>query len=84
MTGRRVYCEDEGGFNLKPGDYVKLAGGTFLARVPDPRFHTMCLAGHRVMEHGDGTITVSLCILHAEPDVGEWHGFLERGVWRQV
>lgn len=40
------------------------------------------LARHEVTEHPDGTITVSPSIL--VNGVGEWHGFLERGVWRQV
>ena len=44
------------------------------------------LSAHRVVEHEDGTITVSPSILvtsghdHKEPS---WHGFLERGVWRE-
>jgi Family of unknown function (DUF6527) len=36
---------------------------------------------HRVTEHEDGTITVSPSIAPREP--GGWHGFLERGVWRE-
>jgi len=34
---------------------------------------------HTVVEHEDGTITVSPSIL-----APHWHGFLEHGVWRQV
>jgi hypothetical protein len=83
MTGRRVYCDDEGWFKLEPGDYVKLADGTFMSRVPEPQFHAGSLAGHSVVEHDDGTISVSPSILHTEPNVGQWHGFLERGVWRE-
>jgi hypothetical protein len=82
MTGRRVYCDDEGWFKLEPGDYVKLASGIFLCRPPDPRFQSGNLSGHSVVEHEDGTITVSPSILITEPNVGQWHGFLERGVWR--
>jgi hypothetical protein len=39
-----------------------------------------------MVEHEDGTITVSPSInLHPTPGMhGGWHGFLERGVWRQV
>jgi hypothetical protein len=84
MIGRRAYCDDEGWFKLEPGDYVKLPDGTFMARVPDPRFHAGSLAGHSVVEHEDGRITVSPSIQHTEPLVGQWHGFLERGVWREV
>lgn len=32
----------------------------------------------RIVEHEDGTITVTPSIM----DPGGWHGFLERGVWR--
>jgi hypothetical protein len=83
MTGRRVYCDDRGWFKLEPGDYCKMPDGKFMARVPDPKFHLGSLAGHEVTEHEDGTITVSPSILHTEPNVGQWHGFLERGVWRE-
>lgn len=45
------------------------------------------LSNHTVIEHEDGTITVSPSILiglrngeHRK----EWHGYLERGVWREV
>lgn len=46
-----------------------------------------CLASHQVVEHEDRTITVSPSILvtqNNEPNgVVQWHGFLERGVWRE-
>ena len=36
-------------------------------------------------EHDDGTITLSPSInLHPAPGRDGWHGFLERGVWREV
>jgi hypothetical protein len=81
--GRRVECDVEGWYKLEPGDYVKTPGGYFMSRVPDSRFHTGSLEGHEVVEHDDGTITVSPSILHTEPNVGQWHGFLVRGVWRE-
>lgn len=41
--------------------------------------------GHTVTEHDDGTITVSPSILSTVEDHGhDWHGYLERGVWRAV
>ena len=82
-NGRRVECNAGGGFKLEPGDYVKLPSGKFMSRVPEPEFHTGSLEGHNVVEHEDGTITVSPSILHTEPNVGQWHGFLEKGVWRE-
>jgi hypothetical protein len=51
----------------------------------------MCanLSGHEVEEHKDGTITVKPSILiggHNRQTGArkEWHGYLERGIWRQV
>ena len=38
-------------------------------------------SNHEVSEHEDGTITVSPSILDPRP--GGWHGFLERGIWRE-
>jgi hypothetical protein len=47
----------------------------------------MCgnLSGHSVVEHDDGTITVSPSILvnKGEGNVS-WHGYLEKGIWREV
>jgi hypothetical protein len=40
-----------------------------------------------MVEHEDGTISLSPSInLHPTPGLDEtgWHGFLERGAWRQV
>lgn len=40
--------------------------------------------GHKVVEHEDGTITVSPSILIRAGRAGQsWHGYLERGVWRE-
>lgn len=41
-------------------------------------------SGHLITEHEDGTVTVSPSILATRGDHGhDWHGFLERGVWRE-
>lgn len=40
------------------------------------------LSAHDVTEHEDGTITVSPSILVSDGQ-REWHGYLERGVWRK-
>ncbi len=52
--------------------------------------HTELLAGfgdgttnHKVVEHLDGTITVSPSILVSRGQPDEWHGYLEQGVWRK-
>lgn len=42
------------------------------------------LSGHQVTEHEDGTITVSPSILTQSQHQGKtWHGYLEKGVWRE-
>jgi hypothetical protein len=42
------------------------------------------LGNHQVTEHEDGTITVSPSILITGHHGVRWHGYLERGVWREV
>ena len=92
MTGRRVYPEG-GRLKLAPGDYGRdpQDGDAWHARPPkmfDCHPLSGSLAGHEVVEHEDGTITVSPSILIEYPWGGtqqiSWHGFLERGVWRKV
>jgi hypothetical protein len=83
MLGRRVYPFPDNSFRLEPGDYVKIQDGTFMARVPDARLHAGSLCSHEVIEHEDYTITVSPSILHREEGIGEWHGYLVKGVWKQ-
>jgi hypothetical protein len=52
-----------------------------------PNGHAVGLKGHSIVEHDDGTITASPSILafksKGEERVELWHGYLERGVWRQ-
>ena len=72
---------------LQPGEYAKHEGVWYFC-PPWPNGGG-CLAKHTVVEHEDGTITVSPSILlkawSEEKNVmEEWHGFLERGVWRVV
>jgi hypothetical protein len=57
--------------------YVRCPGSPFAAD----------LSKHEVVDHGDGTITVSPSILYEVPGFEppySYHGFLERGVWRSV
>jgi hypothetical protein len=50
-----------------------------------PRCGIANLINHTVVEHEDGTITVSPSILVRYSNEGEsWHGYLERGIWREV
>lgn len=49
-----------------------------------PNGHLGSLANHDVVEHEDGTITVSPSILVSDHTGELWHGFLEQGVWREA
>jgi len=73
------------------GAYWKHEGGgwmgTWLAIAPNGLLAN--LAAHTVIEHEDGTITVSPSIevsTPCQPRTPEnyWHGFLEQGVWRSA
>lgn len=87
MNGRRVRADGDEDLpiHLEPGDYgFWVRGGHWVARCPheDPAVDMPAnLSAHKVVEHEDGTITVSPSILVTGHD-GSWHGFLERGVWR--
>ena len=82
MIGKRVeLIPQEGGFQkLQPGEYGRWSDGTWYADTPNG--HGVNLGGHGVIEHEDGTITVTSSILVGGKDNPLWHGFLERGVWR--
>lgn len=70
-----------------PGDYGRFRDMWFCST---PNGHLGNLSGHDVVEHEDGTITVSPSILVTErdtekrADVELWHGFLKAGVWSAV
>ncbi len=86
--GRRVDVGDEWR-DSRPGDYCKVPEDEGIRRkdgqpvwyLRDPRGDVGALMTHTVEEHDDGTITVKPSI--DNPPHG-WHGFLERGVWREV
>lgn len=46
-----------------------------------PNGHIGGLANHEVIEHEDGTISVSPSILVSDGSGELYHGFLKRGVW---
>lgn len=83
MQGKRVeLVEQEGGFqSLAAGEYGKWKDGTWYAETPNG--HTANLARHNVIEHDDGTITVTPSILVSDNKRDLWHGYLTRGVWRE-
>jgi len=78
---------------MQPGEYGKDEDGVWYCCAPAPvdkdgfGFHGTLGdgkgdRGHIVTEHEDGTITVFPSILITRHD-GSWHGYLERGIWRQ-
>lgn len=91
MKGRRV--EDDHEPN-DPGDYSKLRyrDGAIVWTAITPNGHRFAFnERHRIEEHADRTITVTPSILvHERDSRGEltgqtaYHGFLERGEWRDA
>lgn len=89
LQGRRIpdgakwYGDD--GDSAQPGDYGRvLMDGRWVWRCRTPNGLGGHLDNHEVTEHDDGTITVAPSILCRAGALGEWHGYLERGVWRSV
>lgn len=82
----RVYKEPH---ELQGGEYTKYdVDGNWYGVPPDTDM-LGCFAKHKVIEHEDGTITVSPSILIGGTDEKTrqrvtWHGFLEKGIWREV
>lgn len=75
---------------IEPGDYRR-------TQHPDGSWHWYCrtpnghhgnLDAHDIVEHEDGTITVSPSILvtmrRESDEVEVWHGYLEHGTWRET
>jgi hypothetical protein len=76
MIGKRIYTDK---FSI--GDYGKI-DGIWHACTPSGSLGN--LGGHTITEHEDGTITVSPSILVTDGETKkQWHGYLERGVWRE-
>jgi hypothetical protein len=90
VLGVRKYPDEDGHLRLAPGEYgYHPEDGCWHARPPtDKPYMTGNLRRHSVVEHPDGTITVTPSILITyefgdRREKVEWHGFLERGVWRE-
>lgn len=86
--GRRVADGTEP-HEYEPGDYG-VWEDMWCGRCPGPvdaEYPRLAnLSGHQVTEHDDGTITVqpSILVNSHRPAPDGWHGFLERGTWREV
>lgn len=84
MIGKRV---DKEPHELLEGEYSKWAkdDGAWYAHCPGPNDLVANLSTHQITEHEDGTITVAPSIACSDGAGGHrFHGFLERGVWRNA
>lgn len=85
-VGRRVYANEKGQLLLAEGDYGLHPVSGWQCRPFG--HHAGGIGKHEVIEHEDGTITVSPSILLTDFDEQgntiQWHGYLEHGVWREV
>lgn len=81
VTGRRITYSD--GATLQNGDYWKDDRG-WLGLTPNGLLAN--LRNHAVTEHEDGTITASpsIRVRSSGESGGDWHGYLERGAWREI
>ena len=83
MQGKRHdLANDE--YALAQGEYGKDVYGEWFVCPPAPGFGTGSIRQHDVTEHEDGTITVSPSIPVYGHFDKQWHGYLERGIWREV
>lgn len=72
---------DIGPHLLKPGEYCRRETGIYYACTPNGLLAN--LGSHSIVEHEDGTISVTPSILVRDGQGGEWHGYLTNGVWRE-
>lgn len=94
MQGNRIDAiEGDKGWpfpDLKPGEYGKDEDGVWYCVPPgSPEGVLGCLGdglgnkGHKVTEHEDKSITASPSILISNGQGWSYHGYLERGIWRE-
>lgn len=86
MKGRRVDLTEP--HKLIPGDYG-LWHGLWVVCTPNGSVGTLGDGsgehGHTVIEHEDGTITVTPSIgIRMVGEQWAYHGFLEKGIWREA
>jgi len=81
-TGRRIADDDDSDDAVfEPGAYGRIRGVWYACT---PNGHAANLSAHAVIEHDDGTISVTPSILVTKASMPDrWHGYLERGVWRE-
>lgn len=78
MIGTRL--DNPNGLLPEKGDYGKDSCGSWFGMTPNG--HLANLSAHAVVEHVDGSITVTPSILVMDHNKVElWHGYLRQGVW---
>lgn len=77
MQGTRVHPNEKGHLFLPPASYGKDSDGVWNIRAP--KGGGGILDGHTVVEHDDGTITVSPSLNYP----GVWHGYLRAGKFEE-
>jgi hypothetical protein len=95
--GRRIQKPEHSFGNMQPGDYGIGPDGEWWLCSPYGNRGRISDRLHVVTEHEDGTITVSPSLAYVEEhgpycwhlDIEEgypltWHGWLERGIWREA
>lgn len=85
IQGHRVYGLAP--HQLAPGDYGRWYEDhdNWYAHCPGDGDLVANLTSHQVVEHHDGSITVSPSILCSDGAGGHvYHGFIEKGVWREA
>lgn len=81
-SGIRIEPSPDGQLLLKEGEYGKGTDGIWYCRPPGN--HMGSLANHEILEHDDGTITVSPSILIYDNGLRrQWHGHLIKGEWQE-
>lgn len=82
MKGNRIDADENGHLPLNDGDYGRDSQGQWYGKPPGFKSGYANLSRHYVVEHEDRTITVTPSILVTNHIAG-WHGYLERGIWRE-
>lgn len=88
MNGKRL-PDNSDLMQMVAGEYCKVTNWPdpgsppfFIGRAPSGEGGTFCRTNHTFVEHIDGAITVTPSIWFNAPN--GWHGFLEKGIWRQA
>ncbi len=85
MQGRRIFPDSQGNYpydQIDAGAYFYWPrGGCWMAVTPNGLATN--LKGHTITEHEDKSITVGGSIAVNNGDGLTWHGWLDRGVWRE-